>query len=130
MKNALAFYAVLLVFGVDGSVVPNHVMHGHICLLTPGPQLVCVFFLHEQHLFSQFATDGVVCQIYFALVFCDLQVMLPTFLSCINVHRGELSFVICDNLVYFFAVQSVERCYCISDLSAMLCSLSVKFVLF
>ena len=78
-KMRLLSLLFFLVFGVDGSVVPNHVMRGHICLFPHGPQFVCVFFLHEQHLFSQLVADCVVCQIYFALVSCDLRTMLPTF---------------------------------------------------
>ena len=40
--------------------------------LSNRPQLFCVFFLHGQHLFSQFITDCVVSQLNFALVFSDL----------------------------------------------------------
>ena len=87
--HSLLFF---LVFGVHGSIVPDHVVHGHICLFTHGPQFDCVFFLHEQHLLSQIVTDCVVCQIYFALVFCDLHVAY-LFLSH---HRPSRQAVFCN----------------------------------
>ena len=104
--HALLFFQV---FGIHGSVVPYCVMHCCMFLLMDRNSFACCSCTSD--IFSANSSPTVVCQFNFALVFCDLQIMLPTFFSCFIVHRGELSFAICNNLVDFFAVKSVQRCY-------------------